>query len=110
MTTNVLHTVISELFTLVVNTDSNLYCIYSEQEYFSKLNIEKYYFECEQYSSTVCVKGRLKYWKDTLKANDTVLETMPSWYRIPLILLRKKPVLETTYPLCVIKNLLKNIF
>ena len=76
----------------VVNTDSNLYCKYSEQEYFSKLNID--YFEYEQNSVTVSVKGRLKkskkYWKDTLKANYTVLETIDSGYRIPLLYTPKK--------------------
>ena len=51
----------------IVNTDSNLYCKYSEQEYFIKLNIEKDYFEYEQKSKN--------YWKDTLKANDTVLNS-----------------------------------
>ena len=51
----------------IFNTDSNLYCKYSEQEYFSKLNIEKDYFEYEQKSK--------KYWKDTLEANDTVLKS-----------------------------------
>ena len=30
------------------NTDSNLYCKYSKQEYLVKLNIEKDYFEYEQ--------------------------------------------------------------
>ena len=32
------------IFLDIVNTDSNLYCKYSEQKYFSKLNIEKDYF------------------------------------------------------------------
>ena len=44
----------------IANTDSNLYCKYSERECFSKLNIEKYYFEYEPNSTTVSVKGRLK--------------------------------------------------
>ena len=39
----------------IVNTDSNLYCKYSVQEYFSKLNIEKDYFEYEKNSATVSV-------------------------------------------------------
>ena len=43
----------------IVNTDSNLYCKYSEKKYFSKLNIEKDYFEYEKISATVSVKGRL---------------------------------------------------
>ena len=93
----------------IVNTDSNLYCKFSEQEYFSNLNIEKDFFEYEQNSATVSVKGRLKkskkYWKDTLKANDTILETIESGYRIPFLYTPKKPVLETIYLLCVIKNL-----
>ena len=34
----------------IVNTDSNLYCKYSEKEYFIKLNIEKDSLEYEQKS------------------------------------------------------------
>ena len=40
----------------IVNSDFNLYCKYSEQEYFSKLNIEKDYFEYEQNSAIVSLK------------------------------------------------------